>query len=358
MYPSPIRRRLRALSHLSRCLFGLLMGFIFLGSPPSVAAQTCAEGSTAVNNRGAALATDCTTLLGLKDTLRGTASLNWATTLNMDSWDGITVEGTPARVTWLQLRYKGLTGSLPTALTSLTGLTVLTLEFSQLSGSIPNLSALTSLTYLSFKDNQLSGTIPALSALTNLTTLDLSHNQLSGSIPALSALTNLTTLALSSNQLSGSVPNLSALTNLTTLALSSNQLSSVPNTHLPTSLTTLHLSRNQLSGSIPNLSALTNLTTLTLGSQYDSNSNATLTAGPIPTWVNSLTKLTDLRLEETNRTGPIPALSALTSLTYLRLYRNRLSSVPNTHLPASLTTLFLSQNQLSGSVPNLGGVIS
>ena len=53
--------------------------------------MTCTETSEAVDNRGPGLAEDCATLLGLKDTLSGTASLNWANTLYMDSWDGITV---------------------------------------------------------------------------------------------------------------------------------------------------------------------------------------------------------------------------------------------------------------------------
>ena len=205
-------------------LSSLLLGFALLGQPSAVSAQTCAESSTAVNNRGSALADDCTTLLGLKDTLRGTASLNWATTLNMNSWDGITVSGTPARVTWLNLSGKSLTGSLPTALNNLTGLTRLYLHGNQLSGSIPDLSALTSLTHLNLSGNQLSGSIPDLSALTSLTYLNLSGNQLTGSIPDLSVLTSLTYLNLFANQLTGSIPALSALTSLHTLDLSHNQL--------------------------------------------------------------------------------------------------------------------------------------
>ena len=48
------------------------------------AAQTidCAQSS-------AALIRDCETLLGLKDTLRGSAPLNWAGNLPLGSWDGV-----------------------------------------------------------------------------------------------------------------------------------------------------------------------------------------------------------------------------------------------------------------------------
>ncbi len=80
-----------------------------------------------MENRGPGLAEDCTTLLGLKDALRGTAILNWADTLNMDSWDGITVSGTPARVTELSLSGYQLTGTIPSALGDLSNLEYLAL---------------------------------------------------------------------------------------------------------------------------------------------------------------------------------------------------------------------------------------
>ncbi len=94
----------------------LLVLLVLLSGPGSAAAQPCAEGDPAVDNRGAELAADCTTLLGLKDGLRGTAVLNWARDVAMDDWNGLTVAGTPARVTWLSLWGQGLTGTLPPTL--------------------------------------------------------------------------------------------------------------------------------------------------------------------------------------------------------------------------------------------------
>ena len=225
---------------------------------------TCLRTSAAVAGRGFGLAKDCATLLGLKDTLRGSASLNWAETLNMDSWDGLTVRS--ARVTGLSLEGNQLTGIIPSELGGLSNLEELSLHDNQLSGAIPSeLGDLTNLTVLSLHDNQLSGAIPSeLGDLTNLTYLDLDANQLSGAIPSeLGGLTNLTVLALPDNQLSGAIPSeLGDLTNLTGLLLHDNQLTGDIPSELGglTNLRSLSLSANQLTGDIPSeLGDLTNL---------------------------------------------------------------------------------------------------
>ncbi len=277
----------------------LLVLLVLLGGPGLSAAQPCAEADPAVNNRGAELAADCTTLLGLKDELRGTAVLDWATAVNMDDWDGLTVAGTPARVTKLELPRRRLTGTLPTTLNSLTGLTVLDLNDNRLTGSIPALSALTRLTVLYLFVNRLTGSIPALSTLTRLTELGLSTNRLTGSIPALSALTSLEGLNLFNNRLTGSIPDLSALTSLTRLGLSGNRLT----------------------GPIPDLSALTSLTLINL--------NSNRLTGPIPD-LSALTSLEQLVLFNNRLTGPIPDLSALTRLTNVDLSNNQLTDGPTT----------------------------
>ncbi len=80
---------------------------------------------------------DCLTLLGLKDELRGAGSLNWGTGTAIASWDGVTVAGTPQRVTKLKLANKSLTGTIPAALTKLTGLNELKLAGNTLTGCIP-----------------------------------------------------------------------------------------------------------------------------------------------------------------------------------------------------------------------------
>ena len=74
--------------------------------PP--AAPTCTNGTVFANpadNRE--LVKDCQALLAAKDTLRGTATLNWSTGTAMSSWTGITTGGTPTRVTGLSLAMLG-----------------------------------------------------------------------------------------------------------------------------------------------------------------------------------------------------------------------------------------------------------
>ena len=88
---------------------------------------------------------DCFTLLGAKDELRGTGALNWDTGTAIASWDGVTVAGTPQRVTKLKLENKDLTGTIPWELTGLTALTELKLSGNALGGCIhPGLKAVAS----------------------------------------------------------------------------------------------------------------------------------------------------------------------------------------------------------------------
>ena len=74
--------------------------------PP--AAPTCTNGTVfadPADNRE--LVKDCEALLAAKDTLRGTATLNWSTGTALSSWTGVTTGGTLARVTGLSLAMLG-----------------------------------------------------------------------------------------------------------------------------------------------------------------------------------------------------------------------------------------------------------
>ena len=384
-----VRRLLLALAYI------VLLGILTLGSPGAAGAQTtCAEDSMAVADRGPGLAADCATLLDLQATLGGT-SLDWAVGIAMDSWKGIVVSRTPARVTQLDLSNEGLTGTIPAKLGDLSALTFLRLRSNnQLDGTIPaKLGDLSDLTELYLADNGLTGPIPAkLGDLSALTDLDLSNNQLTERIPtALGNLSALTGLDLHSNELTGTIPTaLGNLSNLTGLDLSNNQLDgTIPpalgnlsnlthldlhsNPDLPdnqltgpippelgdlSDLTYLDLSINQLDGPIPpELGDLSDLTYLDLHSNE--------LTGPIPPELGSLSDLTYLDLSINQLDGPIPAkLGDLNALTYLDLSINQLTG----RIPAKLgdlsdlTYLDLSNNQLSGPIPaklgDLGGDLS
>ena len=368
-------------------------------------AEICASSTVNIAATETALRSDCEVLLGIRDTLRGTATLNWGGSVAFASWTGIGTWGTTAgslRVTYLWPRNSGLDGSIPSDIGRLTGLTHLWLEGNRLTGSIPSelselsnlqqmrlwnnrltgeipdLNGLTSLTILYLSENQLTGGIPDLSGSTNLTQLYLSQNQLTGSIPAsLGSLTSLTRLVLWGNRLTGEIPDLSRLTSLTQLQLSQNQLSGgvpswlnsltsltrldidnnrltgeIPDLSRLTSLTILYLSQNQLTGEIPDLSRLTSLTQLQL--------NQNQLSGGVPSWLNSLTSLTRLNLDNNRLTGEIPDLSRLTSLTNLYLSRNRLTGGVPSWLGnlTSLTRLYLWGNRLTGEIPDLSALTS
>ena len=294
------------------------------GTP--VDTTTCATGGAVANaSTNPGLVSDCETLLEARDTLVGTGtSLNWSASTPMTAWDGITVEGTPARATQISLQNRGLSGTIPAQLGSLTALRGLRID------TIPevcqgNVCRDTEEHEL----NRLTGTIPTeLGNLSNLTSLFLSGNQLSGPIPTeLGGLSNLTWLTLQDNRLSGSIPTqLGGLSNLRGLRLSMNELSGSIPTDLDrlSDLERLHLDGNELSGSIPTeLGGLSNLMTLSLwGNEL---------SGSIPTELGGLSNLMVLNLADNQLTGTIP--TSLANLSHLEL-------------------LYLRDNQFTGCIPS------
>ena len=234
-------------------------------------AQSSCASQGAVSSDNTALVADCEMLLSARDTLEGAARLNWSASTPIEDWEGISIGGAPLRVVGIALSERGLTGTIPSELGSLSNLGGLYLGGNSLSGTIPpELGSLSRLAVLSLWGNELSGTIPAqLGDLSNLLWLYLDRNQLSGTIPAqLGNLSNLLWLYLDRNQLSGSIPaQLGNLSNLTSLVLSENQLTGQIPAELGrlSNLTRLDLWGNQLSGTIPTeLDSLSNLAVLNL----------------------------------------------------------------------------------------------
>ena len=321
------------------------------------------------------LADDRELLLAIKDTLRGAGTLAWDANTDISEWDGVTIGGTPERVTELslgsdlrgtipaqlsnltrlqalELDRNSLTGSIPTELGSLPELQTLNLRGNELTGSIPTeLGNLTNLQTLLLSGNELTGDIPTeLGNLTNLQNLDLGYNELTGSIPTwLGRMTNLQVLRLGYNQLTGSTPTeLGNLNNLRTLSIPNNQLTGSIPTELGnlTNLRNLYVDNNQLTGAIP--AELGNLDLLSL--LLDNNQ----LTGAIPAELGNLTQLYQLTLDNNQLTGAIPAeLGNLTGLFYLYLNNNQLTGA----IPAELGNLtnvyyfYLHNNQLTGAIP-------
>ena len=116
---------------------------------------------------------DCRALLAAKDTLRGTATLNWSVDTAISGWDGVATSGTPSRVTELDLSGESLSGSIPAELGSLSELTDLDLSSNSLTSEIPTeLGGLSNLEEIRLSGNSLTGCIP-------LTLKDVRINDLS-----------------------------------------------------------------------------------------------------------------------------------------------------------------------------------
>ena len=104
----------------------LLFTLLAAGDAGRVQAQTtgdCSNGVAVPNPRAnSGLVSDCEALLAGRDTLAGTASLNWSSNLDIGAWDGIILEGSPGRVVELELWNYELSGELPSELGNLSSL--------------------------------------------------------------------------------------------------------------------------------------------------------------------------------------------------------------------------------------------
>ena len=320
---------------------------------PFCSEHPCLSGGAAVDTSNPGLLSDCETLLAARDTLAGTAALNWAADTPITEWIGVTVDVTQLRVTDLILRGYGLNGEIPKEIGNLTRLRQLDLFLNRLTGEIPSeIGNLSNLRNLTISWNPLTGDVPKeLGNLSNLRSLDLSWNRLTGPIPTeLGSLAHLDRVALQANQLTGEIPTeLGSLTLLTSLDLSNNKLSGEIPTELGNlaNLRMLSLSDNQLAGEIQReLGNLSNIELLSF-------SNNQLT-GEIPAELGNLANLQTLWLSGNQLTGEIPTeLGRLTGLTDLLLSHNDLEG----SIPASLGSLrnlerlSLRSNELTGCVP-------
>ena len=138
------------------------------------------------NNPG--LMTDCMVLLKAKDTLAGTATLDWGIDAAITGWEGVTVAGTPKRVTKVLLSDGELSGTIPSELGRLFELTHVDLSSNSLTGKLPKtLGGLSNLQEIRLSGNSLTGCIPL--GLKDVATSDLSSLNLLYCPPAPEGLT-------------------------------------------------------------------------------------------------------------------------------------------------------------------------
>ncbi|KAI4966471.1 hypothetical protein ZWY2020_040834 [Hordeum vulgare] len=283
----------------------------------------------------AAKSADEDVIFGLAKLLSNPPS-SWGASGDVCVFDGITCErGGSGRVTSIDLGDMGLTGTLPTSLSSLTALKELHLQgnalhgdFSSLAGctdltrlvldgngftSLPSdfLKDLPSLQYLSLEDLPLKPwSVPdAIVGSSFLETFSASNASIAGAFPTVLAnLSSLRSLRLSYNNLTGGLP--AGLAEL--IALESLQLNN-------------QMSDGKLSGSIDVVAAMKNLRLLWIQSNKFT--------GPIPDFSNS--QLEAFNVRDNRLTGVVPA-----SLYEIKTLRN----------------VSLTNNLFQGPMPDFRGV--
>ncbi|KAH9673092.1 hypothetical protein KPL70_017963 [Citrus sinensis] len=254
----------------------------------------------------------------------------------------------------LMLSNTNFSGVLPDSIGNLKNLSRLDLALCYFSGSIPtSLADLTQLVYLDLSFNQFVGPIPSLHMSKNLTHLDLSYNALPGAISSTDweHLSNLVYVDLSYNSLNGSIPgSLFSLPILQQLHLANNKFGGlIPKFSNASSsaLDTIDLSSNRLEGPIPmSIFELKNLKILILSSN---KLNGTVQVDAI----QMLRNLTRLELSYNNLTVNASSDSSFPShVSKLRLASCKMKVIPNLKSQSKLFNLDLSDNQISGEIPN------
>jgi hypothetical protein len=253
---------------------------------------------------------------------------------------------------WLGIYKTQISGKVPSCLFG--SESVLT-EFlggsSSISGALPeSISTCESLAVLSLDRTNLTGTVPKLP--TGIVKLNLTENGHTGPVPDLSAATSLTTVDLSNNMLTGPVP-ASAVDHpsLKFLDLRANNLDG-----MPTQWTSTPSSANALKNSPP-------MDTLMLSFNPLSNT-------PFPAGLATYPNLTFLELANTNITGQLPEVAAgdtqWKSLDQLYLQNNQMDgAIPESWQNAYLFSsgnfdnyrhaFVLSNNSFSGNIPQFLG---
>ena len=211
------------------------------------------------------------------------------------------------KLKFLNLAGNPLTGTLSPLICKLTSLSLLLIEFTQMSGPVPwecfsrlNFTNMENRGGIFLALNQFSGTIsPLLGALSKLQVLDLGSNRFSGSIPSeLGGMTALEYLSLPNNRMTGTVPwQLGRASSLMALNLRGNLLHGTgPIAEWPAgelglfpSLAAIECSYNHFTGPLnPQIGQLTNLMSLIMQS--------TCLSGTLPQTLCDLSALRTLLL--------------------------------------------------------------
>ncbi|PWA98743.1 Leucine-rich repeat-containing protein [Artemisia annua] len=313
--------------------------------------------------------------------------MSWNTSTDCCNWDGVTCDDSTGDVirlnlqcgmlqgtlhpdsslfnlthlTFLQLSYNSLNGTLPSRLFTSPSLQFLNLDYNMFSGTVPFESfALPSLKRLYLRYNQLGGQIDeqTFPQLTNLTSLDLSQNNFSGELELdtlLSTLTNLEYLDLSYSGFSVTTNNANHYVNpgFRYLLLASCKLKVFPNSfRAMKQLHQLDLSSNEIHGQIPHwageIGGNHSLVYLDLSHNFITNL-------PQFQWYG----LQQLYLQSNLIEGPFPpSICNMSTLYYLDMSNNRFGGlIPQCfgNISTSLRMIDMGNNSFQGTIPDVYG---
>ncbi|XP_027173703.1 receptor-like protein 7 [Coffea eugenioides] len=223
-------------------------------------------------------------------------------------------------------------GPIASSISSLSQLVAIDLSVNHLTGSLPSFSLSRKLRSIGLRDNKLIGKIPLeWEGLKNLTFLDLSDNSLSGELPAfLFSLPSLETLTLPNNRFSGQISELQSpsLSPLEQLDLSGNNLEGpIPKFVFKiTGLSTLSLASNKFTGTVELIEFMELKNLFSLDLSYNKLSVGT--------------------------SGSDSAFSLLPQFNSLMLASCKLQKFPFLQNQSRLNMLDLSENQITGEIPN------
>jgi Leucine-rich repeat (LRR) protein len=278
-------------------------------------------------------------------------------------------------LSFVDLEYNKLKGTIPSELTKLTTMKLLALDGNVMSGSLgSNICQLKSLGSLTLAHNQLLGRVPScLATLSDIKSIIFSSNKFKGKLPDLSKLTNLTSVLLDDNGFTGTVTTaFNQLTNLQFLILQGNSLQGKIDSNFlknAQKLERLDLSNCSFSGQLsphfwdmPKLELLdiqANRLSGFLPPVINENSalkylsvNQNFIKGELPPSFLNLTALFHLDVSNNLMTGPIPARLGK-ALAYLFLANNNFTQGPISTLFGKLSNL----NELSLKGTNRNGTI-
>ncbi|GJT93608.1 leucine-rich repeat-containing protein [Tanacetum coccineum] len=283
-------------------------------------------------------------------------------------------------LTYLNLYFNKLNGTLPSWLFTSPSLEYLYLDNNMFSGNVPFESfALSSLKVLGLSDNQLVGhtDVQTFRRLTNLTHVGLSYNNFSGELELdtlLSSLTNLDYLYLSYSGFSLTTKNANHYVNpaFRLLFLASCKLKVFPNSfRAMRKLEWLDLSSNEIYGQIPhwageiggnelyhlNLSHnfITGLPQFQWYGLTEVYLQSNMIQGPFPPSICNMSNLTSLDISDNSVGGVIPeCVGSMNKLFMINLGTNKFhGTIPNVFNECRyLEGLILNGNQLEGEVPH------